>query len=167
MSPPAESVMPIFYEDDIRHRDGGAVGKKLSYEHDIKGNTLGTPSFSRLEKSSSFKRKSKPAGLEGLMAKELDINNKKLSSGTRPDSRNNNNSTGNNNNNDTKPIEYNIILLGDFGVGKTGMFTAKFSCVCYFELRAWKPKKNGGSNYVGKSLLKGRLLKKLKISLHP
>lgn len=112
MSPPPESVIPVFFEDDIRHRDGGA-SKKFSYEHDIKGNTLGT---ARIEKSSSFKRKTKPASLEGLMARELDVGNKKSSSGHRSESRNNNN----NNNNDTKPLEYNIVLLGDFGVGKTG-----------------------------------------------
>lgn len=106
MSPPADVSVPMFFEDDIKHRDGG-LSKKYSYE-EYRGNSLVAP---KIEKSSSFKRKTKPAYLDSLMARETD--NK---SPTRPDSRNNGNK---------KESEYNIILLGDFGVGKTA-FAVRF-----------------------------------------
>ena len=101
MSPPTDVSVPMFFADDIKHRDGG-ITKKYSYE-EYRGNSLTAP---KIEKSSSFKRKTKPAYLDSLMAREVE--NK---SPTRPDSRNNGNK---------KDTEYNVVLLGDFGVGKTG-----------------------------------------------
>lgn len=115
MPPPPDASIPVFFEDDIRHRDG--LSKKLSYEHDLKGNTLGT---SRIEKSSSFKRKTKPHALEGLMSKELDISTNKKSSVSGKAELKNNNHSNNNNHDAGRQMEYNIVLLGDFGVGKTG-----------------------------------------------
>jgi len=106
MSPPADAALPIFFEDDIRHRDGGLGNKKYSYE-EYKNAGLSTP---KVEKSSSFKRKNKPAHLENMMAREMTdpIKNPAV----RSDSRNNG----------RKEQEYNIVLLGDFGVGKTGKY---------------------------------------------
>ncbi|XP_066927616.1 ras-like protein family member 12 isoform X2 [Clytia hemisphaerica] len=109
MSPPADAQVPVFFADDIRHRDGGQ-NKKNHDKISSKNSGLSTP---KIEKSSSFKRKTKPPYLESMMAREYnsDQNSK---SPSRPDSRNNNNNTKN----DT---EYNIVLLGDFGVGKTAL----------------------------------------------
>ena len=114
MSPPADAQVPVFFEDDIRHRDGGQ-NKKNHDKISTKNSGLSTP---KIEKSSSFKRKTKPPYLETMMAREYnsDQNSK---SPSRPDSRNNNNTK-----NDT---EYNIVLLGDFGVGKTGKLRLRFS----------------------------------------
>lgn len=119
MSPPADSQLPVFYEDDIRHRDGGysSNGKKSSHQHEDTYRNGGLP-VPKIEKSSSFKRKNKPPNLESLMAREYSSGDGVKSPSTRPDSRNNNNN--NNNNNGKRDIEFNIILLGDCGVGKTG-----------------------------------------------
>lgn len=119
MSPPADSQLPVFYEDDIRHRDGGysSNGKKSHHQEDTYRNG-GLP-VPKIEKSSSFKRKNKPPNLESLMAREYSSGDGVKSPSTRPDSRNNNNNN-NNNSNGKRDIEFNIVLLGDFGVGKTG-----------------------------------------------
>lgn len=114
MSPPDDAQPPVFYEDDIRHRDGGHT-KKISYDEAYRNGSLSAP---KIEKSSSFKRKSKPQNLESLMAKEYSSGDT-VKSTNRPESRGNNNN--NNNNNGKRDVEFNIVLLGDFGVGKTGM----------------------------------------------
>jgi len=82
------------------------TGTEYSYE-EYKNAGLSTP---KVEKSSSFKRKNKPAHLENMMAREMTdpIKNPAV----RSDSRNNG----------RKEQEYNIVLLGDFGVGKTGKY---------------------------------------------
>lgn len=105
MSPPADAQTPRFFEDDIRHRDGG-IHKKYSHE-EYRNTGLSTP---KIEKSSSFKRKTKPPSLEALMGREL-------GDGTRSPT----GKTESKNNNGKKDPEYNIVLLGDFGVGKTAL----------------------------------------------
>ena len=125
MSPPADAQLQVFYEDDIGHRDGGYSSSKKSnnYEDAYRNGGLPVP---KVEKSSSFKRKTKPPNLESLMAREYSSGDGVKSPTSRPDSRSSNN---NNNNNGKRDIEFNIVLLGDFGVGKTGQFNKRCSDV--------------------------------------